>query len=106
MISGRLNKKIIIQQFTENSPPVDSYGEPSGSWETYATRYAEKIDQKGREFFAGGMVAEGTSIFRLRYISGLTEAMRISYDSKYWDIESIIEIGRKEGHELIAKVQS
>lgn len=105
MIPGRMDKKIIIQEFSEDSPSYDSYGAPSGLWETYATVWAEKVDQKGREFFSSGVVAEGTSIFRIRYDSGVTTKMRISYDSEYWDIKSITEIGRRNGIELIATVQ-
>ena len=106
MIPARFRHKITIQYFAENSPPQDSYGAPSGTWTTYATPWAEKVDKKGREFFAGGVIAEGTSIFRIWYDSGITTAMRVYYDSKYWDIKSISEIGFKDGQELICTVQS
>jgi SPP1 family predicted phage head-tail adaptor len=101
-----MNRKITIQQWTADSPAQDSYGAPSGSWETYATPWAEKIDQKGREFFNGGVVGEVTTVFRIRYDSGITSKMRISYNSEYYDIKSIAELGRREGQELIATVQS
>ena len=106
MIPGRMNRKITIQEFGDDSPAFDSYGAPSGSWGTYTTLWAEKIEQKGREFFAGGVVGEGVVVWRIRYDSGITTKMRISYDSKYYDINSIVEIGFREGQELIATVQS
>jgi len=40
------------------------------------------------------------------YDSGITAKMRISYDSQYYDIKSIAEIGFKEGQELVTTVQS
>lgn len=106
MIAGRMNKKITIQEFEEDSPPYDSHGAPSGSWSTFATVWAEKVDQRGREFFTGGILSEITSLFRIRYLDNLTTKMRISYGGEYYDIKSMIEIGRREGYELVVTVQS
>ena len=103
---GRLDKLITIQQWTADSPAQDAYGAPSGTWETYVTRWAEKIDKGGREFLTGGIVGEATCMFKVRYVDDLTTKMRISYDSEYYDIISIIELGRKDTHEIVAKVQS
>ena len=103
---GRMDKKITIEQWEADSPAQDAYGAPSGSWETYAERWAEKIDKSGREFFVGGLVGEIMCMFKIRYTSGLTTKMRISYDSEYYDIISIIELGREDTQEIVAKVQS
>lgn len=104
--SGRMDKKIIIQQWGSDSPPQDQYGEPSGSWSTYATRWAQKIDKPGREFFQGGLVGEASCIFVVRWVDGLTTKMRISYDSKYYDILGFTDLGREDTQEITAKVQS
>ena len=103
---GRMDKLITIQQWGADSPAQDAYGAPSGTWTTYATRWAEKIDKSGREFFAGGLVGEATCMFKIRYLDGLTTKMRISYDSEYYDIISIIELGRQDTQEVVAKVQA
>ena len=103
---GRMDKKITIQQWTDDSPAQDAYGAPSGTWTTYVTRWAEKIDKGGREFFQGGLVGEATCMFKVRYVSGLTTKMRINYDSEYYDIIGIAELGRQDTHEITAKVQS
>jgi SPP1 family predicted phage head-tail adaptor len=101
---GRMDKRIIIQQWTADSPAQDSYGAPSGSWATYVTRWAQKIDKSGREFFQGGTVGETLCIFKCRYVSGLTTKMRISYNSEYYDIVGIVELGRQDTHEITAQV--
>jgi len=103
--SGRMDKRIVIQQWSVDSPAQDAAGAPSGSWATYAIRWAEKIDKSGREFFQGGTVGETLCIFKCRYVSGLTYKMRISYDSEYYDIVGIVELGREDTHEITAKVQ-
>lgn len=105
MIPGRMNRKIIIQEWTDDSPAISSYGEPSGSWTTFATMWAEKLDQRGREFFSSGVTHEGTTIFRIWFIDDITAKMRISYDGDIYDIKSIVEIGVREGLEIIATVQ-
>jgi SPP1 family predicted phage head-tail adaptor len=102
---GRMDKLITIQQWEADSPAQDAYGAPSGTWETYVERWAEKIDRGGREFLTGGVVYEATCVFKIRYTSGLNTKMRISYDSEYYDIISIVELGRQDTQEIIAKVQ-
>jgi len=41
-ISGRMDRRIIIEQWGEDSPAFNSYGEPSGSWTTFITCWAQK----------------------------------------------------------------
>ena len=103
---GHMDKLITIEQWEADSPAQDSYGAPSGTWATYTTRWAEKTDKSGREFFTGGLVGEATCMFKVYYVDGLTTKMRISYDSQYYDIVGISELGRWDTHEITAKVQS
>lgn len=101
----RMDKRITIQQWGADSPAQDGYGAPSGSWSTYAIRWAEKIDKSGREFFQGGTIGETICVFKVRYVDGLSYKMRISYDSEYYDIVGIAELGRRDTHEITVKVQ-
>lgn len=103
---GRMDKRIIIQEWTADSPEQDSFGEPSGSWATYVVRWAEKIDKGGREFFQGGTVDETMCMFIVRWVEGLTTKMRISYDGGYYDIIGFKELGRQDVHEITATVQT
>ena len=100
MRAGRMDKRIIIQQVTETQ---DGYGDPADSWAAFKTVWAEVIFKPGREYFNGATdIATAPAIFRIRYLSGVTRKMRISYDSETYDILSITEIGRKEGLEIVA----
>lgn len=103
---GRMDKRIIIQEWTEDSPAQDSYGTPSGSWATYAIRWAEKIDKGGREFFQGGTIDEMMCMFIVRWVDGLNTKMRISYNSEYYNIIAFKELGRQDVHEITATVQT
>lgn len=100
MRAGRLNRRITIQTPTEVQ---DDHGQPIPSWATFRTVWAEVKQQPGKESFdADQVVAETNTIFRIRYLTGLTRKMRISYNSDLYDIHSIAEIGFKEGHEIRA----
>jgi len=102
---GRMDTKITVEERSADSPPQNSYGEPSWSWATFATRWAEKIDKSGREFFQGGVVGEISCVFKVRYIDGVTQKMRIKCGSDYYDIVDIAEYGRQDTQELMAKIQ-
>ena len=94
---GRLDRLITIEQNT----PTTTSGEPVPAWATFATVYAMKSDQRGREFFdAQQVVAERTTVFRIRWLAGVTELMRIVFDSITYDIKAISEVGRHDALDL------
>ena len=101
MRAGRLDRQIIIQQKTTT---YNSYNEPTDTWSTYKSVYAEVIGRTGREFLTSDQtIAERRAIFRIRYITGIEMTMRISYDSFYWDILDIRYLGRNMGLEIHAR---
>lgn len=87
----RLKHKITIQNATEAQ---DSYGEPVKTWGTYAIRDAEVIPSAGNEYFTAQQIfSQKAVVFRLRYDNTsrqITPKMRVSYDSRVFDIESVI----------------
>jgi len=97
--AGRLKKKITIQQPTETK---DSAGALQTSWSTFAIVWAEVTPQTGREFRTAQQVnAEITIVFRIRYLKSVTPKMRISWDSRIFDIESIVNIMEKNEQLLL-----
>lgn len=105
MRSGRLDRTITIQSFTESS---DALGELVQTWSTFATRRAEYTPQRMDEAFeAARTVATRRVMFTIRWLDGLTEEMRIVFDdgsgSKNWNIRSVEQIGRKRGWRIIAE---
>ena len=57
---------------------------------------ANVIEPTGTEVFQGDqMVAVMTTSFTIRYRTDITVQNRVVYNSKYYDIHAILEIGRK-----------
>ncbi len=81
-----------------------SHGEQVPSYPSaYATVWAEKLDQRAREYFAAqGTQAEATTRFRIRWRSDVVMTDRLVLDSVNYDIVQISEIGRRQGLELFA----
>jgi SPP1 family predicted phage head-tail adaptor len=83
MQAGRLRHRITIQA-------------PSGSnWVDFATVWAAKEQVVGREAFelADQLLQDEVLIrFRVRYRNDITHKMRVSWDSKYYDIQRIEEL--------------
>lgn len=102
MRAGELDRSIIIQSATETR---DSYGDVLPSWTTFATVWATVTANRGDERFAAyQVVAQADILFRIRWRSGITVKMRISYDGQIYDIVHIAEIGRREGLDILARL--
>lgn len=89
MRSGRLRHKVTIQTASE---AIDSFGQAIKTWSTYAQPFASVEPLNGKEFFtANADNSEVTVRIRLRYLAGLTTKMRVLWDSRYYNIQSIID---------------
>lgn len=88
---GRLRHRIVIEQATETQ---DGSGFPAPSWATYATRWAAVEPMTGRERFEGAQFESAVDTkFTVRHDSltaAITPKMRISYDSRYFEIDAVI----------------
>lgn len=96
---GRLDRRITIQQPTLTK---DEYGqETKPTWSTFATVWAEMDDRSGSEGFkADQLTATRNTVFTIRWIDGLRETMRILYNYRYYDIQSIKSPDRKRTLEV------
>ncbi|EEE35560.1 phage head-tail adaptor, putative [Rhodobacteraceae bacterium KLH11] len=53
------------------------------------------------EFLTGfGEGDSGSAVFRIRYMSGITTADRVTFDGTTYDIDEIAELGRRRSLEL------
>jgi len=97
--AGQMWTRITIQQPTATSNAV---GEPVLSWSTFATVWAavDSLSARETERFAE-TVGFMTHRVRIRYLSGLTSAMRISYRSRILEIGQILERDRLWHQEII-----
>jgi len=87
MTASALNKRIIIQQLAVT---VNDNGFETEAWTTYKTVWAAAVNLSGREYYAAVAVqAEKTTEFVIRYLAGVTTKMRISFQGKCYNINSI-----------------
>ena len=98
---GQLDRRLVIQQV---SVVQNSFGEEDETWTTLATVFGQRRDVTGREIFTGGRdQAEGLTRFVIRYRSDVNERNRISYDGNIFEIEGVVELGRKQWLELLTR---
>ena len=101
MRSGRLNKKLYIQEVTEST----SGGVKVETWAVYATRRCETNPIRGGEYFAAEQIQDKDPVlFRVRYASGVTTKMRVIYGDKVYDIVAVVNIGGLNRELVIATV--
>jgi len=104
MRAGKLDRSITIQRQAETLTPS---GSVAITWTNIATVRAEIVTQSASEFLTGfGEAENGTIVFRIRYVSGITTADRVSYNGSAYDLKEITEIGRRRGLELRAVATS
>ena len=107
MLAGQLRQRVTIQKDT---PTQDVYGQPVASWGTHLTRWASVEPLTGREAFtAAQMQSTVTTRIRVRWSSGhgITPKMRVSWDGRLFEIDSVVEVGsgREELHLMCTEVQ-
>lgn len=100
MRAGLLDRRITIQSRTNT---VSATGSVQPGFATFATVAAAVIKRTGKQSFVGGPEPSAEIVFRIRWRSDITRDMRISFESEFWDIISMNEIGRRVGLELIGK---
>jgi len=103
MRAGDLDRMIVIESVGATQ---SSSGDPTESWSTFATVWAKVIPVNTAEGFSAQQFnAKADVIFRIRHIDNLTPAMRINYNSHYYDITGITEMRRRESIEIAATVR-
>jgi SPP1 family predicted phage head-tail adaptor len=97
--SGIMDHKAEIQSPTEG---VNSIGEPTFTYSAFATRWVALLPLSGAERVAS-LQNEGTVTHRvrMRYTDGLKPKMRLVSEGRTFEIDSVVERGRREEHELL-----
>ena len=95
MIGGRLDRRIVIQSYSE---VVGTDGFRSLTWSTFKSCWAMKVHENGKEITDNNDRSTGRMVkFRTRYHPTVTNQMRIKWNSEWYKIEDIQELGRKDG---------
>lgn len=98
MRAGNLDRTITLQRFTA---APDDFGTPVETWSDVAMLRAEIVEAGTAEFFRNDAPRDDTTIvFRTRFLAGVTNADRIEYEGRSFDVKEMKEIGRRKGLEI------
>lgn len=102
MRAGKLDRRIVIQS---KSVVKNSYGEGVNTWSTFLTVWSRAVQKDGREETDNNNRGTQRRVdFRVRYNDTITNEMRIIWESKYYKIEDIKELGREDGLQIITSL--
>lgn len=87
--AGKLRQRITFQS---RGSSVDAVGQTVETWSDVATVWAAVEPIRGREFIEGLQTTGRVSHkFTIRKLASVNSKLRISYDSRIFGIESVIE---------------
>jgi SPP1 family predicted phage head-tail adaptor len=97
--AGDMWTRVTIEQASTTRNAV---GEPTLAWTTFATVWAsvDSLSARETERFAE-TVGFMTHRIKIRYLNGLTSAMRIQYRSRTLEIGQVLEQDRLDYQEII-----
>ena len=89
MRAGTLRTRVLIQQ---RALGRDGFGQQVTTWSTLSEAWAAIEPMSGRELeLAQAVSAEVTHQVTIRYRPGITQAMRIVYNGRVFDIHSVLD---------------
>lgn len=100
--AGKLNKRVMIQELTTS---IDAGGGADESWTTYETVWANVKPITGKTlYYAQQIESTVDHEIRIRYLSGVKTDMRVTVDSRTFEIKNILDYdGRKQELTLLAQ---
>ena len=102
-----LRYQITIEEPTEDQ---DTTGQTVQTWSTFATTRAS-IDTttglpRAEEVALGGSLEPKIVVtFTMRYVSGLTEKMRISFRNDYYNIIGIADVDARQAFHVVRTIR-
>lgn len=86
MRAGQLRHKVALQRATVTA---DAAGQPTKTWATYATVYAEILPLSGREMLAAQRIqSELDTNIRIRYRADVATTDRVVYGSTTYEVSA------------------
>jgi len=99
MRAGSLRHKIVFQQLTVAN---DTWGHSNETWTDSITAWAAIWPLRGTERMEGMKLDnELTHKIRVRYQNGLHPKMRIKFGTRYFDIQSIVNVDERNIYQEI-----
>ncbi len=103
MRAGALDRRITIES---QSAGRSATGAEVVTWATVATVSASKRDTKGDERFRAAQREDRVeTVWRIRFRDDLDPSMRINYAGVFYELIGIVELGRKDGLDLLTSRQ-
>lgn len=94
MKAGTLRERITIQTSTVTT---DANGISTEAWTTFSTVFAAVEPLTMREYLSAAATdSKIDTRFVIRYLTGVLPTMRILYNSKYYNIISIINVSERD----------
>lgn len=94
MRAGRLRHRITIER---NAGTADAAGHAATTWVQQASRWASVEPLQGRELWQAREVhPEVTHRVTLRWLDGITRAMRIKHETRVFGIEAILNTDERD----------
>lgn len=98
MRAGSLDRSVTIERLREADRPS---GGVSQYWSRLAELRAQVLQASTEEAIrAYGASTEVVTVFRTRFLDGITPADRVVFDGRSHDIVEIKQLGRRRGLEL------
>ncbi len=98
---GKLRERVTVQQATESRNAI---GETVLAWSTYDTVWASVEGVSSREALDAGKIdIQISHRVRMRYLSGMTQNMRLSWRDRTLEIVSLLEYGNRSEQVLICQ---
>jgi SPP1 family predicted phage head-tail adaptor len=94
--AGKLRHRVVIQHKAAGSPQKRPSGAPDDAWATFATVSASIEPLRGRELIEAQAVQSRIEVrVRMRYLAGVTAAMRLSHGGLVYPIEAVVNPGTR-----------
>lgn len=101
---GNMRERIVFESKTRTT---DDMGGSIVSWATHTTVWGNVNEVSGTENYKTLQItAERTTVFTIRYLSTITEQMRINWNSGYYDIVQIINEDNRDKFLIIRAVRN
>jgi SPP1 family predicted phage head-tail adaptor len=91
--AGDLSRRILLEQRNET---VDTFGQRSNTWTKALDTWASIRPLSGHELLSAQAInAETTHEVVIRYREDVTSAMRVVYQGRYFNVQSVLDADMK-----------
>jgi len=103
MHAGARDRRITIESKTGTQSTTGSVTE---TWATLATVWAaRRIPVASERFRAGQHEGRTVTVWNIRWRDDLDETMRVSYGGDYYEIDGLVELGRRSEIDILSARQ-